>query len=112
MQSSDKLNISKTQLNIYGQFRDVSQKLKQIKEDIQSLKKEQQNTKILINNIQDANNKQFDELYAFCNKLEKIYRSGLSNFSSNNSINDSQSNTTSNISIQNITSSKDAFPIS
>lgn len=110
MQSSDKLNISKTQSSINGQFRDVSKILKQIQDDIKTLKKEQQNTKILIDSIQDANNKQFDELYAFCNKLEKVYRSGLSKFNPNNSIDNSENN--SNISIQNAASSTDAFPIS
>lgn len=92
MQSSDRLNLKKNNIEVMGRIDSIDKK-------INSLKKDMENLKESFNTYIKSHKKSITELYAFCNKLEEIYFNGLnSNLNSNSNSNSNlDSNSTSNL---------------
>lgn len=70
MQSSDRLNFKKNNIEVIGKIDALNKKMNSIKLEVENLK-ETFKTHITLHK------KSIKELYAFCNKLEDIYFNGL-----------------------------------
>jgi len=78
MQSSDRLNFKKNNIEVIGKIDALNKKMNSIKSDVENLK-ETFKTHITLHK------KSIKELYAFCNKLEDIYFNGLNSNTNLNS---------------------------
>lgn len=79
MQSSDRLNTLKNNIEIVGKIDSLHRKINSIKLDIDNLRES-------FSEHISCHKKSIKELYAFCNKLEEIYFNGLTNTNSNSNV--------------------------
>tara|TARA_B100002052_G_scaffold298575_1_gene332546 strand:+ start:1661 stop:2050 length:390 start_codon:yes stop_codon:yes gene_type:complete len=87
MQSSDRLNLKKNNIEVIGKIDSLNKQVKSLKSEVEQLK-DSFKTHITLHA------KSIKELYAFCNKLEEIYFNGLnSNLNSDSNSNFNYVNT-------------------
>jgi len=87
MQSSDRLNFKKNNIEVIGKMDSLNKQVKSLKSEVEQLK-DSFKTHITLHA------KSIKELYAFCNKLEEIYFNGLnSNLNSDSNSNFNYVNT-------------------
>jgi len=85
MQSSDRLNFKKNNIEVIGKIDSLNKQVKSLKSEVEQLK-DSFKTHITLHA------KSIKELYAFCNKLEEIYFNGLNSNLNSNLNSDSNSN--------------------
>ena len=78
MQSTERLNQIKTQIEVNGRIDHLNKVVNGIKTDINSIKDEIKDIKQLFRSQIELNNKKLNELYSFMRRLEGVYSNGLS----------------------------------
>ena len=78
MQSTERLNQIKTQIEVHGRIDDLYKVTNRIKNELNSIKDEIKDIKQLFRSQIELNNQKLKELYSFMRRLEGVYSNGLS----------------------------------
>ena len=78
MQSTERLNQIKSQMEVNGRIDDLYKVTNRIKNELNSIKDEMKDIKQLFRSQIELNNKKLKELYSFMRRLESVYSNGLS----------------------------------
>jgi hypothetical protein len=78
MQSTERLNQIKTQIEVHGRIDDLYKVTNRIKNELNSIKDEMKDIKQLFCSQIELNNQKLKELYSFMRRLEGVYSNGLS----------------------------------
>ena len=78
MQSTERLNQIKTQIEVHGRIDDLYKVTNRIKNELNSIKDEMKDIKQLFRSQIELNNQKLKELYSFMRRLEGVYSNGLS----------------------------------